>query len=420
MGFTAHRKRRVLHSTHPTKMLNALLDVVMTQFCNSLLSQQDFLEQYWQKKPLLIRQAIPDFESPISPDELAGLACEEEIESRLIEEHGANGKWQVTRGPLSDKDFARLPETHWTMLVQDVDKHVPELQYLLDPLRFIPDWRRDDLMISYAPEFGSVGPHTDSYDVFLLQAMGTRQWQIMELAIHEAVLVEGIELQILQEFKADQSWELHPGDMLYLPPHIAHHGVALNECMTFSFGFRAPKKIELLDAVVDSLLENSQAKDLYADPDLRIGKNAAEIDQQSVDRVKQLLHQAIDEAEPLLASVLAKFVTETKPCLENLAAEYVSEAMTADDLDRLFERGEQLQRNVYFRLAWIKEKEGGVLFMAGEPYPVDDNGVQFLSLLTEKAFLNEQDWLLIKDNTSVTKVMLRLIAEGGWFWLLDE
>lgn len=420
MDFTAHQQRPVLLSTCPTKMFNVSLGVFMTQFCNSLLSQQDFLEQYWQKKPLLIRQAFPGFESPISPDELAGLACEEEIESRLIEEHGANGKWQVTRGPLSEKDFARLPETHWTMLVQDVDKHVPELQGLLDPLRFIPDWRRDDLMISYAPEFGSVGPHTDSYDVFLLQAMGTRQWQIMDQTIHEAILVEGIELQILQEFKADQSWELQPGDMLYLPPHIAHHGVALNECMTFSFGFRAPKKIELLDAVVDSLLENSQAKDLYADPDLRIGKNTAEIDQQAVARVKQLLHQAVDEAEPFLARVLAKFVTETKPSLENLAAEYTTEEMTIDDLNRLFERGEQLQRNAYFRFAWVKEKQGGFLFMAGEAYPVDDKGLQFLPLLTEKAVLNQQDWLLIKDNASITKVMLRLIAEGGWFWLIDE
>ncbi|MDC9729773.1 MAG: cupin domain-containing protein [Methyloprofundus sp.] len=392
----------------------------MTQFCNSLLSQQDFLAQYWQKKPLLIRQAFPNFASPISPDELAGLACEDEVESRLIEEKGASGKWQVTRGPLSEKDFARLPETHWTMLVQDVDKHIPELQTLLDPLRFIPDWRRDDLMISYAPKFGSVGPHTDSYDVFLLQAMGTRQWQIMDQEIHEAVLIDGIELQILQEFNADQSWELQPGDMLYLPPHIAHHGVALDECMTFSFGFRAPKKIELLDAIVDSLLEKNLAKDMYADPDLQRVENSAEIEQQAVFRMKQMLHQAIDEAEPLLASALAKFVTITKPSLENLAAEYRTEAFTVDDLDRLFACGEQLQRNVYFRFAWIKEQEGGVLFMAGEAYPVDKDGVQFLPELTGSTSLNQQDWLLLKNNSSITKVMLQLIEEGGWFWLLDE
>jgi len=393
---------------------------MMSNFCNTLLSQEEFLEQYWQKKPLLIRQAFTDFESPIAPDELAGLACEEEIESRLIEEHGVKGKWHVTRGPLKEEDFARLPKTHWTMLVQDVDKHLPELQTLLDPFRFIPDWRRDDLMISYAPKFGSVGPHTDSYDVFLLQAMGTRQWQIMDEPIHEAVLIDGIDLQILKEFKADQTWELQPGDMLYLPPHIAHHGVALGECMTFSFGFRAPKKVELLDSLVNSLLEKSLAKGLYADPDLRLNQHKAEIDSQAVTRVKQLLHQTIDEAEPILASVLAKFVTESKPSLVNLADEFATEPMTIEDISRLFERGEQLQRNVYYRFAWLKNVTGGELFMAGEAYAVDETGVPFLALLTERDFLEQDEWMQLKQSQSAVNVLIDLISEGGWFWLIEE
>jgi len=392
----------------------------MSDFCNTLLSQQDFLEQYWQKKPLLIRQAFTDFKSPLSPDELAGLACEEEVESRLIEEHGVKGKWQVTRGPLMEEDFARLPKTHWTMLVQDVDKHLPELQVLLDPFRFIPDWRRDDLMISYAPKFGSVGPHTDSYDVFLLQAMGTRQWQIMDEPLHEAVLIDGIDLQILKEFNADQTWELQPGDMLYLPPHIAHHGVALDECMTFSFGFRAPKKVELLDSLVNTLLEKSLAKGLYADPDLRLNQHKAEIDSQAVTRVKQLLHQTIDEAEPILASVLAKFVTESKPSLVNLADEFATEPMTVEDINRLFERGEQLQRNVYYRFAWLKNATGGELFMAGEGYAVDETGVPFLPLLTERDFLEQDEWVRLKQSKSAVNVLIDLISEGGWFWLIEE
>jgi len=393
---------------------------MMSNFCNTLLSQQDFLEQYWQKKPLLIRQAFTDFKSPLSPDELAGLACEEEVESRLIEEHGVKGKWQVTRGPLMEEDFARLPKTHWTMLVQDVDKHLPELQTLLDPFRFIPDWRRDDLMISYAPKFGSVGPHTDSYDVFLLQAMGTRQWQIMNQPIHEAVLIDGIDLQILKEFKADKTWELQPGDMLYLPPHIAHHGVALDECMTFSFGFRAPKQVELLDSLVNTLLEKALAKGLYSDPDLSLSQHKAEINPQAVARVKQLLHQTIDEAEPILASALAKFVTESKPSLVNLAAEFATEPMTIEDINRLFERGEQLQRNAYYRFAWLKNASGGELFMAGEAYAVDESGMPFLALMTERDFLEQDDWLALKKSKSAVNVLISLISEGGWFWLIDE
>jgi len=393
---------------------------MMSNFCNTLLSQQDFLEQYWQKKPLLIRQAFTDFKSPLSPDELAGLACEEEVESRLIEEHGVKGKWQVTRGPLMEEDFARLPKTHWTMLVQDVDKHLPELQTLLDPFRFIPDWRRDDLMISYAPKFGSVGPHTDSYDVFLLQAMGTRQWQIMNQPIHEAVLIDGIDLQILKEFKADKTWELQPGDMLYLPPHIAHHGVALDECMTFSFGFRAPKQVELLDSLVNTLLEKALAKGLYSDPDLSLSQHKAEINPQAVARVKQLLHQTIDEADPVLASALAKFVTESKPSLVNLAAEFATEPMTIEDINRLFERGEQLQRNAYYRFAWLKNASGGELFMAGEAYAVDESGMPFLALMTERDFLEQDDWLALKKSKSAVNVLISLISEGGWFWLIDE
>jgi len=386
-------------------------------FCHSALSQQQFLSEYWQKKPLLIRQAFPDFESPVSPDELAGLACEEEIESRLIEEN--SGQWRVTCGPLTEDDFSRLPETHWTMLVQDVDKHCPDLQDLLMPFDFIPDWRRDDLMVSYAPKFGSVGPHTDSYDVFLLQALGTRQWQIMDEPIHEAVLIDGIELQILSEFKADQTWELKAGDMLYLPPHIAHHGVALDDCMTFSFGFRAPKKIEVLDAVVNTLLEKGKGQGLYTDPDLVLATHKAEIDRQSVEHLKQLLHEMIEEATPVLAQSLGQLVTQTKPSLEGLAQGYQTDKSSIVEISQLFAQGEQLQRNPYYRFAWSKTETGGVLFMAGEPYVVDREGEVYLPLLAENHTLTEQDWQKIVNNSTVSQVLIELLAFGGWFWTLD-
>jgi len=384
------------------------------KFCHSALSQQQFLTEYWQKKPLLIRQAFPDFETPISPDELAGLACEEEIESRLIEEN--TGQWQVTRGPLTEEDFARLPETNWTMLVQDVDKHCPDVQDLLTPFDFIPDWRRDDLMISYAPKFGSVGPHTDSYDVFLLQALGTRQWQIMDEPIHEAVLIDGIELQILSEFKADQTWELAVGDMLYLPPHIAHHGVALDECMTFSFGFRAPKQIEVLDAVVNTLLEKGLGKSLYSDPDLILAPHKAEIDTQSVARLKQQLHEMIEQATPVLAETLGQLVTQTKPSLEDLANDYQADKSSIEEITQRFAQGEQLQRNPYYRFAWSKTEEGAVLFMAGESYVVDKEGALYLPLLAENHTLTEQDWQQIVSNSTASQVLIELLALGGWFW----
>lgn len=389
----------------------------MTAFFNTGLSQQQFLQQYWQKKPLLIRQAFPEFESPISAEELAGLACEPDIESRLIEEHGQDGSaWQVTTGPLTDSDFARLPETHWTMLVQDVDKHLPELQGILDVFNFIPDWRRDDLMISYATEFGSVGPHTDAYDVFLLQAMGTRRWQIGDQPLHEAKLIDGLELQILSEFTSDQSWDLLPGDMLYLPPHFAHHGVAVNDCMTYSIGFRAPAAVEMLDALVNALLEQGLGKSRYQDPDLVLNQHSAEIDIQAVARLKHLLHLAIDQAEPQLATALGRFVTETKPGLATIAAEASIDLPDIDELTNRFDAGEELQRNAYYRFAWTSNTTGGQLFMAGESYIVGLEGVRNLTLLCEKNSLSITDWQSLRDDDASANILCQLIAEGGWFW----
>ena len=389
----------------------------MTAFFNTGLSQEQFLQQYWQKKPLLIRQAFPEFESPISADELAGLACEPEIESRLIEQYGQDGcSWQVTTGPLSENDFSHLPETHWTLLVQDVDKHLPELQYLLDPFRFIPDWRRDDLMISYAPESGSVGPHTDAYDVFLLQAMGTRRWQIGEQPIYEAKLIKGLELQIMSEFTPDQCWDLQPGDMLYLPPHFAHHGVALNDCMTFSFGFRAPACVDMLDALVNTLLEQELGKQRYQDPDLLVNQHGAEIDNHAVARLKQMLHQVIDQAEPVLARTLGKYVSETKPSLESIATEASSDLLSIDELNNYFEQGHVLQRNPYFRFAWAATNTGGQLFMAGESYSIGLEGVGNLPILTEKNTLNIADWKMLIQDQGSAKLLCLLHAEGGWFW----
>ncbi|MBL1320759.1 MAG: cupin domain-containing protein [Methylophaga sp.] len=381
------------------------------------LTQQQFLDQYWQKKPLLIRQAFADFESPITPNELAGLACEPEIESRLIEENGVKGKWQVTTGPLSEADFERLPATHWTMLVQDVDKHLPDLQYLLDPFRFIPDWRRDDLMISYAPKHGTVGPHTDGYDVFLLQAMGSRRWQIGNKPITEAKLIDGLDLQILTEFTPDQTWDLKPGDMLYLPPHFAHHGVALNDCMTFSFGFRAPSQIDMLDAITNSLIENELTSSRYQDAGLQTCQNSSEIDAEAVKRLKQLLHDAIDEAAPILTSALGKFVTETKSTLTALASETISDLTTIDEVNTLFEQDNILQRSHYHRFAWAKSETEIHFFMAGEVFKARLSSCNNIIILAEQAILTQDDWQLLKNDTEFTTILCQLIAEGAWFWI---
>ena len=212
------------------------------------LTPSEFLAEYWQKKPLLIRQAIPNFQGLLTPNELAGLACEEEAQSRIVQ--NIDDTWHLTHGPFDEDTLTSLPEKDWTLLVQYVNHHLPEVAELLSQFNFIPHARLDDLMISYAPTGGSVGPHIDSYDVFLLQGSGKRRWKIN--AQPDLTLVEDVPLRILKQFTAEQEWVLAPGDMLYLPPNIAHHGVSEDDdCMTYSIGFRVPKTQELIQGFLD-------------------------------------------------------------------------------------------------------------------------------------------------------------------------
>ena len=277
------------------------------------LSAQQFLDEYWQQKPLLIRQAFPNFESPLSPEEFAGLSCDTNAPSRILVEKGLESPWQALYGPFDDETFASLPETHWTLLINDVDRYYPELRDdIVEPFRFIPDWRLDDLMISFAVEGGSVGPHTDEYDVFLLQAYGQRRWQIADYSYTDDDLIPNIDLRILKSFDAEQEWVLNPGDMLYLPPNIIHHGVAVNDCMTYSIGFRAPSQQDLLGAYIDDCSSQPSAKQRYHDPKRPLQNNSGEIDRNSLDQLSQLLKAGLQNDPQFIDQVIGKHLTEIK------------------------------------------------------------------------------------------------------------
>jgi 50S ribosomal protein L16 3-hydroxylase len=385
-------------------------------FFNTGLTQQEFLAQYWQKKPLLIRGAFKDFNSPVTPEELAGLACEQDIESRLIQEHTNDGPWQVQTGPFEDSTFSNLPATHWTLLVQDVDKHLPETQFLLDPFRFIPDWRRDDLMISFAPEQGSVGPHTDGYDVFLIQAMGTRRWQISDHPVFEGELIDDIAIRVLKQFEPDQSWDLEAGDILYLPPHFAHHGVALNDCMTFSVGFRAPTQQEILDSVVDTVMEHGLANTRYGDEDLKLSSSQTEIGADTITRVKQQLCQLINQADDEIATALGRLFTESKPDLSLFIEENEQDEISHAEVEQLYEQGQLLQRNLYGRFAWSKQQQGCQLFFAGREFCLANVEPQLLSLLTESSEISHEAWQQLKQQPAYVELLCQLIEAGAWYW----
>jgi 50S ribosomal protein L16 3-hydroxylase len=286
------------------------------------LTPAEFLSEYWHKKPLLIKNAIPNFTGLLSPEELAGLACEDEVQSRIVEE--INGQWHASHGPFDDEDFARLPENpdpkhRWTLLVQTVNHYLPEASALLQQFDFIPHARLDDLMISYAPDGGGVGPHFDSYDVFLLQGQGKRLWRVSEQTDLE--LIEGAPLRILKNFDTAQEWLLEAGDMLYLPPQLAHWGIAVSDgkvdCMTYSIGFRAPKNQELATEFLGYMQDKLNQEQLtiagmYEDADLCLQEHAAEISTDMVTKVAAILRK-IHWSNNEVADFLGTYLSEPKP-----------------------------------------------------------------------------------------------------------
>ena len=324
------------------------------------LSPQKFLSEYWQKKPCLIRRALANYEPPLDGDDLAGLACEEMAESRLVTGRFVDRDWQVRFGPFDEEDFATLPETHWTLLVQDVEKHYPPLQELMELFDFLPSWRLDDLMISYAVPGGSVGPHVDQYDVFLLQTQGDRLWQIAR-TFNPAVLKD-CPINVLVDFEAEQEWVLKPGDMLYLPPNVAHHGVAVDAGMTWSIGLRAPSAADLLVALGEELAEQADGGPRYADPGLLPPRRSGQIDEQALARMRGLISTLVNDRDSF-NHFAGKFISRFR-----LAHDPVSPGPGHDQesLMHAIRSGSKLFRNPWTRLAWVAKGDGAMLFAAGD------------------------------------------------------
>jgi len=238
------------------------------------MSVDTFLSEYWQKKPLLVRQALPGFGNWLDRKGLSKLACRDDVESRLVQ-HKRSGKWQLEHGPFTQETLDGLPAKNWGLLVSGINHFLPQGDALLNAFDFIPRARLDDLMVSYAPTGGGVGPHFDPYDVFLIQGLGQRRWEISDQ--DDRTLIEGAPLRILNSFTPTQTWELESGDMLYLPPQFAHNGVALGPCMTWSVGFRSPDAQEVLGQFLTYLQDQLCAEGLYCDPDLTRPRHPGEI-----------------------------------------------------------------------------------------------------------------------------------------------
>ena len=328
------------------------------------LSVERFLAEYWQKKPLLIRQALPGVSPPIAADELAGLACEEQVESRLIIHDGHSEKWELTQGPFTEETLRTLPEKYWTLLVQAVDFWVPEAAKFLDQFNFIPSWRVDDLMISLAGDGGGVGPHFDNYDVFLVQVSGRRQWEVGGSYHEQSPRRPDTPLMILTDWKAEERWILEPGDLLYVPPRVGHSGIAVGkDCMTCSVGFRAPSHGDMLREFADFLACDLPEALRYADPDLKAQTNPGYITPKALQKAQKILHGYVDNKEKV-AEWFGRSVTVPKYQEEESTLEHYS----LDSLRKHFSEGGVLIRNEGSRFAFQEHEIETWLFADGRCY----------------------------------------------------
>ncbi|WP_458068839.1 JmjC domain-containing protein [Rhodanobacter sp. BL-MT-08] len=367
------------------------------------MSPAQFLRDYWQKRPLLIRNAFANFEPPLQPDDLAGLACETGVLARLIVHDEKRDRWHVHPGPLSEEDFARTPKDHWTLLVQDVDKWDADVAKLLEHFRFLPSWRVDDIMISYAEEGGGVGAHVDQYDVFLLQGIGQRHWAISTDPAAPKDFRHDVELKQLAHFESTHEWMLDPGDMLYLPPGVPHDGVAFGgPCMTLSIGMRAPSQAELTGDLADHIAERLPEELRYADPDLTPAKATGEIDRAAIERLKASLPFAAALDDAMLRDWFGRFITRYRNAQVPAALDKpLSEAAFDKQLDHL----PTLLRHPWSRMAWTRAKSGCTLFVSGHAYPATPALAQQLCEQREIA-------LTAKPAAAEKALLLALVNDG--------
>lgn len=339
-----------------------------------------FVRDYWQKKALFIKNALPGFTDPLTPEELAGLACEEGIASRLICEHGES-PWQVKHGPFSDDDFTSLPESHYTFLVQDLNRYIPELNQLLDNFNFLPSWRIDDVMASYSAPHGTVGPHTDQYDVFLIQGLGTRVWQINTQVNDEEKLIPELDLRILAEFEAEQEFIMQPGDMLYLPPGVQHHGVSDAPCMTYSVGFRAATQLELLGDYIDQRTLHGCDGFRFRDGPIKADTHNGEIKPAARQRIRDMIKQ-IPGSDEEIDDWFGRFITYTGVRLDN----GIPTVNSTDSMAFIEQcsNHKQLFRDTQSRFAYIETEHGLQLYIDGETTLVAATQADLVRLLCDQ------------------------------------
>lgn len=369
---------------------------------------QTFLTSYWQKRPVVLRQAFTDFIDPISPDELAGLAMEELVESRLVARQ--QGEWHVARGPFSE--YADLGEENWSLLVQAVDHWHPVAAGLIEPFRVLPNWRLDDLMISFSVPGGGVGPHIDQYDVFIIQGMGRRHWRVgdnlplPQHCPHPALLH-------VDPFEPIIDVELCPGDILYIPPGFPHDGYAIEASMNYSVGFRAPNQRELFNQFADHLLAEDGGNARYGDPDIQIRHQPGCITQNEVDRLRNLMIEMLKSDD--FARQMAQGFSDAK---HDLDLEEVDPPFDQEEILERLQEGDHLMRLGGLRCLYI-EGEAERCYINGEVLNIPEGGESLMQYLCDHVQADAEVVLAELAQPALVTWLTHLVNVGYWYFASD-
>lgn len=375
------------------------------------LTPEQFLAEYWQKKPLLIKQGLPQLKDMFEPDDILGLSLDEAATSRLITQNNTNNgdQWQLQQSPLSEEMFDNLPE-QWTVLVQNLEQWSPELGQLWNAFNFIPQWQRDDIMVSYAPKGGSVGKHYDEYDVFLAQGFGHRRWQLGKFCSESTEFIENQPIRIFDDMGEIIFDEiLEPGDVLYVPPKLSHYGVAQDDCLTFSFGFRRPNLMQVLDSLVDAATgEPSLFVPMLLDQPLQ---TAGKLDRDSINQIRDQLLELLksEQGDELITQAVSEVVSKRQ--YELLVPE---DAIDEEDLQQALEQGAVIRTDYSSRLIYTELNDEITIFANGQSLDdINDSEASLLKRLADAESLTLED---LTQANIVTETVLSWL-ENSWVWL---
>jgi len=371
------------------------------------MSQNEFLTRYWQKKPVVIRQGFKDFVDPITADEFAGIAMEETVQSRLVSKK--DGQWQAEFGPF--ESYEHLGERDWSLVIQALDNFSEEAAELIESFRFLPHWRLDDLMASFATEGGGVGPHVDNYDVFICQGSGKRHWRVGDRGQHGEVIAHEALLHV-EPFEAIIDVELAAGDIIYIPPGFPHEGIALEPSMSFSIGFRANSAISLLSGFADHLIDNDLGSQLLVDPNRQTTQHSGEITTNDYANIKQQLQNLLDD-DKVFENFVGKFLTSAKHELDLMPSE---EPFAKDEVSELFSI-HAIKRLGGLRAFYFEDSvTGGVCYINGEQITFVPEIAPVIKLLCDQIVVMPEELAPWRDNEHSVRLMVKLLDQGYWFW----